>query len=102
MESTYNLISHAKPQHQITTDASSSGFAGVSSGGNWTHLESKYHINYLEMLAIFLGLKTLAKEKTYIHSRVLCDNTTAVNIVNHMGTSHSETCNLLAKEIWEW
>ena len=83
MESTYNLISHAQPQYQITTDASSLGwgaeFVGVSSGGNWTHLESKYHINYLEMLAIFLGLKTFAKDKTYTHSRVLCDNTTAVN-----------------------
>ena len=54
------------------------------------------------MLAIFVGLKTFAKDKTYTHSRVLCENTTAVNIVNHMGTSHSETCHLLAKEIWTW
>ena len=42
VESTYNVISHAQPQYQITTDASSLGwgaeFAGVSSGGNWTHL----------------------------------------------------------------
>ena len=81
LESTYNLISHAQPQYQITTDASSLGwvggggadFAGVSSGGNWTHLESKYYINYLEMLAIFLGLKTFAKDETYTHSRVLAN-----------------------------
>ena len=32
----------------------------------------------------------------------MCDNTTAVNVINHMGTSHSDPCNSLAKEIWEW
>ena len=32
----------------------------------------------------------------------MCDNTTAVNVVNHMGTSHSDSCNSVAKEIWEW
>ena len=42
----------------------------------------------------FVGLKTFAKDNTCTRSRVLCDNTTAFNIVNHMGTSHSET--------WEW
>ena len=32
----------------------------------------------------------------------MCDNTSAVNILNHMGTSHSDPCNELAKVIWEW
>ena len=32
----------------------------------------------------------------------MCDNTTAVNVINHMGTSYSDSCNSLAKEIWEW
>ena len=32
----------------------------------------------------------------------MCDNTTAVNVLNHMGASHSDPCNSLAKEIWEW
>ena len=32
----------------------------------------------------------------------MCDNTTAVNVINHMGTSHSDPCNSLVKEIWEW
>ena len=101
VESAYNLIAHAQTQCQITTDASGLGWGaeceGVSSGGNWTYLESNHHINYLEMLVIFLGLKTFAKDKDHTHSRVMCDNTTAVNIVNHMGTSHSEKCNFLAK-----
>ena len=31
----------------------------------------------------------------------MCENTTAVTVLNHMGTSHSDLCNYLAKEIWE-
>ena len=74
--------------------------AGVCTGGNWSHSESKHHINYLEMLAILLGLQTFAKGKSNTHIRIMCDNTTAVNVNNHMGTSHSDPCNFLVKEIW--
>ena len=101
----YNVINHPQPQYQITTDASLMGwgaeFSGLSSGGNWSHSESKHHINYLEMLAILLGLQTFAKEKSDTHIRIMCDNTTAVTVVNHIGTSHSDSCNSVAKEIWE-
>ena len=106
VESAYNGIAHAQPQWQITAEASGLGWGaeceGVSSGGNWTHLESNHHINYLEMLAIFLGLKTFAKDKDHTHNRVIFDNTTVVNIVNHMETIHYEKFHFLAKEIWEW
>ena len=106
MGNAYNAINHPQPQHQITTDASLVGwgaeFSGVSSGGNWSHSESKHHINYQEMLAILLGLQTLAKDKNNTHIRIMCDNTTTVNVINHMGTSHSDSCNSVAKEIWEW
>ena len=102
----HNVISHVEPQHQITTDASLLGWGaehdGLSTGGNWTHVEAKYHINYLEMLAIYLALQTFAKGWVNTHIRVLCDNTTAVNVLNHMGTSHSDSCNSLAKKIWAW
>ena len=65
-------------------------------------MEAQYHINYLEMLAIHLALQTFAKAWATTHIRVMCDNTTAVNVINHMGTSYSDSCNSLAKEIWEW
>ena len=32
----------------------------------------------------------------------MTDNTTTVAILNHMGTSHSMSCNDLCKSIWEW
>ena len=54
------------------------------------------------MLAIRLGLQTFAKGKSNTHIRMMCDNTAAVNVINHMGASHSDTCNSLVKEIWEW
>ena len=53
------------------------------------------------MLAILLGLQTFAKDKSNTHIR-MCDNTTAVNVTNHMGTSHSDSCKSMTKEIWEW
>ena len=105
-EISYQSLSHEEPLHQITTDASLSGwgteYKGISTGGSWTQSEAVHHINYLEMLAIFLGLQTFAKDKSGSHIRILCDNTTAVNTINHMGTSHSDQCNRVAKIIWEW
>ena len=102
----YNVIKQPQPQHQITTYASLTGWgaesAGVSTGGNWSPSESKHHVNYLEMLAILLGLQTFAKGKSNTHIRIMCDNTTAVNVINHMGTSHSDPCNSVVKEIWKW
>ena len=68
-------------------------------------MEAQYHINYLEMLAIYmyLALQTFAKGWANTNIRVMCDiNTTAVNVNNRMGTTHSDSCNSLAKEIWEW
>ena len=33
--------------------------------------------------------------------QVMYDNTTAVNVLNHVGTSHSYSCDSLAKGVWE-
>ena len=54
------------------------------------------------MLAILLGLQPFAKDKSNKHIRIMCDNTTAVNVINHMGSSHSDPRTSMAKEIWEW
>lgn len=52
------------------------------------------------MLPIYLGLQTFAKNKANTCVRVMCDNTTVVNVL--MGTSHFDSCNSIAKDIWEW
>jgi hypothetical protein len=75
---------------------------GVSTGGPWALEEEKQHINRQALLASFLGLKAFARERTHVHIRLRLDNTTAVSVINHMGTSHSHACNAIGKSIWEW
>ena len=104
--SAFNLVSHGPPIQQVTTDASLQGWGAecnnISTGGPWTIREAQHHINYLEMLAAFIGLKTFVKDEKNIHVRIRLDNTTGVYILNHMGSSHSTECNDLCKTIWEW
>ena len=106
VETTDNVVSHDRPQHTITTDASLLGWGAVMdsilTGGNWTYDESLHHINYLEMYAILLALKTFATDKSHTHIRIMTDNSTAVSVFNHMGTSHSHSRNSMAKKIWKW
>lgn len=68
-----------------------------SLGVSWSHLESKHYINSLYQLPLsLLGLQTFAKNNN-THIRIMCDNNTAVKVINHMGTSHSDLCNSVAK-----
>ena len=101
-----NVISHGQPSHVLTTDASLTGWGAVyersSTGGFWSDEEKLHHINYLELLALFLGLQTYCKILHNTHIRVYLDNTTAIAVINHMGTSHSQQSNALGKTIWEW
>ena len=64
--------------------------------------EKRHHINYLELLAVFLGLKAFCSSQRDRHISLKIDNTTVVAVINHMGTSHSEQLNKLCKEIWDW
>ena len=56
----------------------------------------------LEVKAALLALQSVAREKANIHVRQMMDNTTAVACVTKMGTSHSEQCNSITKEIWQF
>ena len=100
----FNTSSTATPTNNYRCFPSRMGneSSGVSSGGNWYHSESKHHINYLEMLAVLLGLQNFAKNNNNTHIRIMCDNTTTVNVINHMGTSHSDLCYSVANKIWDW
>ena len=99
-------ISHSEPCMVITIDASKKGWGAecqnISTGGLWSNLEATEHINYLELLATFFGLKTFAKTKSNIHIWLMIDNTWAISFINNMGTSHSESSNILVKQLWEW
>ena len=93
-------ISRSEPCMVITTDASKTGWKAkcqhISTGGLWCNSEANEHINYLELLATFSGLKTFAQTKSNIHIRLMLDNTSAVSFVNNMRTSHSEKSHILS------
>ena len=58
----YNVINRNSSEITVFTDASKTGWGGVTEGGdragdNWTPSEVKSHINFLELLAVFHSLK---------------------------------------------
>ena len=87
--SSTKIIDHGNPTTVLSTDASTLGWAatsdGVSIGGRWLPLEQAYHINYLEMKAVKLGLQSLCAAYKSVHIKVLTDNTTTVAYLNKMG-----------------
>lgn len=97
---------HGNPDILITTDASRMGWGAVlngqSIGGQWSIPETRFHINYLEMLAVFLALKSFCRDRNKKHIRVQSDNTTTVAYLNEMGGMVSDLCDALSREIWEW
>ena len=106
IESATNHVTHGNPDIIITTDASTLGWGAVlghqSIGGQWTKAEACHHINYLELLATFLALKSFCKHVSKVHVRLRSDNTTTVAYLNSMGGMQSLRCDRLTKEIWLW
>ena len=96
----YNVLTRESPNRTLTTDASMEGWGAVfgtrSTGGLWAHTRLEItrgnHINYLELLAAFL----------YTHIWLMIDYTTAVAVINHMGTCHSDVLNTLSKRLRLW
>lgn len=102
----YRIINHGNPDKIITTDASTHGWGSVfmsfKIGGRWNETESKQHINYLELLAAFYGLRAFCKDDEGIHVGLKMDNTCAIAYLNNMGGIRSKVCNELATNIWLW
>ena len=67
--SSYYVTDHGEPQATLYTHASTTGwgceFQGTPTGGWWSSVEAQNHINYLEMLAIKLGLKCFEDKVRY-------------------------------------
>ena len=90
------------------TDASLLGWSCVDNesgrfvNAEWTKKDSEYHINFLELKAIFLGLQSLYDKTNDCHIRVFSDNVSAVTYVNDMGGMTSQKMDGLAAEIWQW
>jgi len=74
----------------------------LSLEGNWTPEEAQHDIYYLEMLAVFLALKSFSNAISGKHVKLMDDNTAAVSTINQTGTCHSRVINQVAHPIWVW
>ena len=105
-ESAYNVIHHTLPEITLSSDASNLGWGCActdsQSGGEGLPEGSSFHINYLELKAAYFVLKCFPREVVGKHVRIMIDNTTAVACISRMGTSHSESCNIMTQTIWRW
>ena len=58
----------------------------MRTGGQFILNEQQLHINVLELLAAFFGLKAFVKNSD-THVKILSDNTTTVHGINKMGSN---------------
>ncbi|KAI2660091.1 Transposon Ty3-G Gag-Pol polyprotein [Labeo rohita] len=90
----------------LATDASLTGWRAVMSGhtarGLWRGHQLTWHINCLEMLAVFQALKHFLPDLRDRHVLVRTDNTSVVSYINHQGGLRSRPLYKLAHQILVW
>ncbi len=73
----------------VTTDASTHGWGAVCEGmpasGLWLESKSRWHINRLELEAVFLALKVFQPQLEQQHVLIRTVNTSVVSYINHQG-----------------
>ncbi len=83
-------------QLSLATDASLTGWGAVMSGrsarGLWSGCHLIWHINCLEMLAVFRALKFFLPDLRGHHVLVRTDNTAVVSYINHQGVCARARC----------
>ncbi len=87
------------PMDTLTTDASKRGwgahFRSIRMAGRWSRVQARFHINLLELWAVFLALRFLGPRVRGLPITVRCDNMTVVTYLNKEGGTRSP---LLCKE----
>ena len=106
LPSSYRSLVPLTPTLEIFSDASDTGW-GVTFGqrvsqGQWTLAEASYHINIKEVMAVYFGLVTMLSSYSDTCIKLHIDNTVAVSVIKHMGTSHNALLNSFTKDIWLW
>ncbi|XP_067241145.1 uncharacterized protein [Chanodichthys erythropterus] len=90
----------------LTTDASLTGWGAIMNGrsaqGLWEDHHLSWHINRLEMMAVFLALKHFLPDLRDYHVLVRTDNMSVVSYINHQGGLRSRQLNYLARRILLW
>ncbi len=90
----------------LATDASLTGWGVVMSGhparGLWSGHHLTWHINCLEMLAMFRALNHFLPDLRNHNVLVRTDNTAVVSYINHQGGLRSRPLYNLARQILVW
>lgn len=106
VDTAYNVIGHSPIDFTVYSDASLKGWGAalndVSCGGQWSSEEAKNHINYLELSAALFALQCFVDEISNSHVKIMIDNTSAVGMINKMGSAKSDSCNKLVFKIWQF
>lgn len=93
-------------KYEIYTDAAMTGWGAVcydaKINGKWKPTEKQFHINHLELLAAFLGLKSFVNNESDCAILLRIDNTTAISYINRMGGVQFPHLNDLTRDIWQW
>jgi hypothetical protein len=91
---------------KLTTDASLTGWGAVMSGrpaqGLWQDHHLSWHINCLEMLAVFQALKHFLADLRGHHVLVQSNNTSVVSYINRQGGLRSRRLYKLARQVLLW
>ena len=96
------------PSVVMYTDASFLGWGcylpdrNFRTGGRWGPEEAYQDINFLELKAVLLSLQSCCRSASKGHILVYSDNTTTVVSINRQGSTHSENCNNITRDIWLW
>ena len=100
-------LSRVSLDFTLFSDASNQGWgASLSSGeiisGTWSAECQSFHINWLELKAVFLAFEHFLPllQGKVVHVR--SDNSTAVSYINKMGGTHSWSLCALALELWSF
>ena len=91
---------------QIFTDASNEGWGahlgGSTARGVWSESESRLHINFLELKAVLLALKSFEKQCKGQIVLIATDNTTVVSYINKEGGMRSGSLCALLWRLLSW
>ena len=77
-------------------------FGETRTGGSQSPDEMSNHIYYLELLAVFLALKSFPPQVTGKHVKGMVNNMTAISDINNMETSECKNRNQLVKDLYMW
>ena len=90
----------------VTSDASLTGWGatheGMTARGVWGANLRNAHINYLELMAVFLALRHFKPHLRGCHVLVRTDNTTTMCYINRQGGLRSPRLHLLAHRLILW